>query len=81
MLTIFSPSDALLIDATLNSLSILIRARPPISHKILLAILSYNPLKLANSPMTPKLRVMVKSMEKTTRMLLIHVHKRYGLSW
>ena len=28
--------------------------------------------------MTPKLRVMVKSMEKTTRMLLIHVNKRYA---
>jgi symplekin len=27
--------------------------------------------------MTPKLRVMIKSMEKTTRMLLIHVNKRY----
>lgn len=27
--------------------------------------------------MTPKLRVMVKSMEKTTRQLLIHVLKRY----
>ncbi|KAI9746123.1 MAG: hypothetical protein M1818_000804 [Claussenomyces sp. TS43310] len=69
-------SDAVRIDATLNSLSILIRARPPIAHKILTAILNFNPLKLANSPMTSKLRVMVKSMEKTTRLLLIHVNKR-----
>ena len=66
-----------MIDATLNSLSILIRSRPSISNKILNAILSFNPLKLANSPMTPKLRVMVKSMEKTVRQLLIHVNKRY----
>jgi symplekin len=63
----------------LNSLSILIRARPPIANKILNAILNFNPLKLANSPMTPKLRVIVKSIEKTTRMLLININKRYGL--
>ncbi|KFY18673.1 hypothetical protein V493_08428 [Pseudogymnoascus sp. VKM F-4281 (FW-2241)] len=71
-----NPTDAVLIDATLNSLSILIRARPTIANKILHAILNFNPLKLANSPMTPKLRVMAKSMEKTTRILLMHVHKR-----
>ncbi|KFZ03382.1 hypothetical protein V502_10996 [Pseudogymnoascus sp. VKM F-4520 (FW-2644)] len=71
-----NPTDAVLIDATLNSLSILIRARPTIANKILHAILNFNPLKLANSPMTPKSRVMAKSMEKTTRILLMHVHKR-----
>ena len=71
-----SHSDAVLVDATLNSLSILIRARPHTATKILNVILNFNPLKLANSPMTPKLRVMVKSMEKTTRMLLIHINKR-----
>ncbi|RAL61668.1 hypothetical protein DID88_002736 [Monilinia fructigena] len=53
-------SDAVLVDATLNSLSILIRARPHIANKILNVLLNFNPLKLANSPMTPKLRVMVK---------------------
>lgn len=70
-------SDAVLVDATLNSLSILIRQRPKFSNKILSVILNFNPLKLANSPMTPKTRVMVKSMEKTTRMLLVHILKRY----
>lgn len=39
--------------------------------------MNFNPLKLANSPMTPKAKVLVKSMEKTTRMLLIHLLKRY----
>ncbi|EDN96765.1 hypothetical protein SS1G_01691 [Sclerotinia sclerotiorum 1980 UF-70] len=68
--------DAVLVDATLNSLSILIRARPHIANKILNVLLNFNPLKLANSPMTPKLRVMVKSMEKTTRSLLTHISKR-----
>lgn len=71
-------SDAIIIDATLNSLSTLIRARPHIANKILTVILNFNPLKQANSPMTPKLRVMVKSMEKTTRSLLLHVLKRYA---
>lgn len=69
-------SDAVLVDATLNTLSILIRARPQCANKILNVILNFNPLKQANSPMTPKLRVMVKSMEKTTRLLLMHVNKR-----
>lgn len=67
----------MLVDATLNSLSILIRARPHIANKILNVILNFNPLKQANSPMTPKLRVVVKSMEKTTRALLVHILKRF----
>lgn len=71
-----SYSDAILVDATLNSLSILIRARPNTANKILNVILNFNPLKQANSPMTPKLRVTVKSMEKTTRLLLTHIYKR-----
>ncbi|KAG9234339.1 hypothetical protein BJ875DRAFT_461740 [Amylocarpus encephaloides] len=78
MLSIFqeSISDAVLVDATLNSLSILIRTRPQVANRILNVILNFNPLKQANSPMTPKLRVMVKSMEKTTRLLLVDVNKR-----
>jgi symplekin len=71
-------SDALLVDATLNCLSILIRTRPNTSNRILNAVLNFNPLKLANSPMTPKTRVLVKSLEKTTRMLLTHLLRRYG---
>jgi symplekin len=39
-------------------------------------VLNFNPLKLANSPMTPKTRVLVKSLEKTTRLFLTHVLKR-----
>ncbi|KAM0287785.1 hypothetical protein ACHAQH_000317 [Verticillium albo-atrum] len=69
-------SDALLVDATLNCLSILVRTRPSTANRILAAVLQFNPLKLANSPMTPRIRVLVKSMEKTTRMLLMHIAKR-----
>ncbi|PKS10526.1 hypothetical protein jhhlp_002279, partial [Lomentospora prolificans] len=69
-------SDALVVDATLNCLSILVRTRPATSNRIVNTVLNFNPLKLANSPMTPKDRVLAKSMEKTTRMFLIHLAKR-----
>ncbi|KAI1093063.1 hypothetical protein F5B19DRAFT_451914 [Rostrohypoxylon terebratum] len=69
-------SDALVVDATLNTLSILVRNRPATSNRILNTVLNFNPLKLANSPMTPKTKVLVKSMEKTTRMLLMHLSRR-----
>lgn len=69
-------SDALLVTATLNTLGGLTRTRATIAHKIISTVLNFNPLKLANSPMTPKTRVMVKSMERTTRALLMNVNKR-----
>ena len=70
-------SDAVLINATLNCLGILIRTRPSIANKILSAILNFNPLKQANSPMTPKLKVIIKSMERTTKALLMNINKRF----
>jgi len=70
-------SDAVLVNATLNCLGILIRTRQSIANKILSAILNFNPLKQANSPMTPKLKVMIKSMERTTKVLLININKRF----
>ncbi|KAH6651036.1 hypothetical protein F5144DRAFT_71747 [Chaetomium tenue] len=69
-------SDALLVDATINCLSILTRSRPNTSNRILNTVLNYNPLKLANSPMTSKTRVLVRSLEKTTRMFLTHLLRR-----
>ncbi|CAK7216793.1 hypothetical protein SBRCBS47491_002948 [Sporothrix bragantina] len=73
-------SDALIVDATLNTLSILVRTRPATGNRALNAILNFNPLRLASNsngaPITPRTRVMVRSMEKTTRMLLIHLMKR-----
>jgi symplekin len=39
-------------------------------------VLGFNPLKLANAPLTARNRVVVKSLEKTTRMFLIHLVKR-----
>ncbi|KAL6908668.1 hypothetical protein GGI43DRAFT_151604 [Trichoderma evansii] len=69
-------NDGLLVDATLNCLSIMVRTRPTTSNRILNALLSFNPLQAANSPLTPKSKVMIKSMEKTARLLLIHLSKR-----
>ncbi|KAK2758656.1 hypothetical protein FQN54_003346 [Arachnomyces sp. PD_36] len=78
LLTIFQENsgDAILVNATLNCLSVLVRTRQTIANKILNAILNFNPLKQANSPPTPTLRVNIKSMERTTRALLINVMKR-----
>ncbi|KAL7950641.1 hypothetical protein V8C42DRAFT_307133 [Trichoderma barbatum] len=69
-------NDGLLVDATLNCLSIMVRTRPTTSSRILNALLNFNPLQAANSPLTPKTKVMIKSMEKTARLLLIHLSKR-----
>ncbi|KAK3355083.1 hypothetical protein B0H65DRAFT_416918 [Neurospora tetraspora] len=69
-------SDALIVDATLNTLAILVRTRPATFSRITNAVLNFNPLKLANSPMTPKNKVLVKSMTKTTQMLLKHLLMR-----
>ncbi|KAL7960036.1 hypothetical protein V8C34DRAFT_278106 [Trichoderma compactum] len=69
-------NDGLLVDATLNCLSIMVRTRPATSSRILNALLNFNPLQAANSPLTPKTKVMIKSMEKTARLLLIHLSKR-----
>ncbi|KAL1844369.1 hypothetical protein VTJ49DRAFT_48 [Mycothermus thermophilus] len=72
-----SSSDALLVDATLNCLSILARTRPNTTNRILNAVLNFNPLRLATSgPMTPKTKVLVRSLEKTTRMFLAHLLRR-----
>lgn len=63
-------------DGTLNTLSILIRGRPSTSNRIVSAVMNFNPFKLANTPLTQRARVLIKSMEKTTRLLLMHLVKR-----
>ncbi|CAN9215760.1 unnamed protein product [Alternaria alternata] len=69
-------SDGLLVTATLNSLGMLIHRRPNAANKILTSVFNFNPLKLANSPMTPKNKVIMKSIERTTRALLVNIMKR-----
>lgn len=78
MLNVFheDTSDAVLVTATLNCLGTLIRTRQTIANKIIQAILSFNPLKQTNSPMTPKAKVQIKSMERTTRAVLMNIYRR-----
>jgi hypothetical protein len=70
-------SDGLVVTATLNSLGILMQRRPIAANKILNSVLNFNALKLANSPMTPKNKVILKSIERTTRALLVNIMKKY----
>lgn len=69
-------SDGLLVTGTLNSLGLLLHRRPVVANKIVNSIFNFNPLKLANSPMTPKNKVIIKSIERTTRALLMNIMKR-----
>lgn len=68
--------DAILVSATLNSLSVLIRTRASVAAKIISVVLSFNPFTQATQPMSPKTKVMVRSMERTTKALLTNITKR-----
>ena len=59
----------------MNCLSILVRTRPAVANKIISAILNFNPLKQASTPLSPKMMVVVRSMERTTRALLRNINK------
>lgn len=54
----------------MNSLAVLLKTRPAVQARILQTVLNYNPLKAAGGPMTPKLTVIIKSLQRTTRALL-----------
>jgi symplekin len=76
---LMQPSDALLVNATLNCLAPLIRTRQSIANKIINAVLEFYPAKHVRPPFTPTVRVSVKSMERTARALLINVLKKYAV--
>lgn len=71
-----TPSDGLIVTGTLNILGMLMQRRPVVTNKILTSIFNFNPLKFANSPITPKNVVIIKSIERTLRALLMNVMKR-----
>ena len=73
------PSDAVLITATLNCLSPLLRTRQTITNRILNAILGFDPLKHAHPQMSSKDKVQIKSVERTIRMLLLNILRRYTI--
>ena len=72
--------DALIATATLNALPALVQRRASISTKIISTVLSFNPLRLANSTKptntTSKDKVVIKSMTRTTMSFLLNVLKR-----
>ncbi|KAL5121279.1 hypothetical protein ACEQ8H_000747 [Pleosporales sp. CAS-2024a] len=70
-------SDGLVVTATLNTLGILMQRRPIAANKIMNSLLNFNALKLASMPITPKNKVIIKSIERTTRALLINIMKRH----
>ncbi|PNS18551.1 hypothetical protein CAC42_5090 [Sphaceloma murrayae] len=71
-------SDALLVTATLNSLSSLVRGRASISNKIISTILNFNPFTLAQAqtPMTVKNKLLIRSMTRTTMSFLANIIKK-----
>lgn len=52
------------------------RTRATVANRILNAVLNFNPFRLANSPMTPANKMMIRSMEKTVVIFLQHILKR-----
>ena len=69
-------SDPLLVNATLNCLAGLVRNRQSVGNKIINAVISFFPAKQVRAPITPTIRVGVKSMERTARALMINILKR-----
>ena len=69
-------SNAWLINSTLNGLANLIHHRASTANKILLSILNYNPYTAFKVSYDPKSKVMVKSVERTIRALLLNVMKK-----
>ncbi|BCS21336.1 RNA-processing protein PTA1 [Aspergillus puulaauensis] len=78
ILTVFQEDacDPILVNATLNCLAALARSRQSIGNKIVNAILGFFPARYTRSPVTPTVRVGVKSMERTARAVLINIIKR-----
>ncbi|KAI9662140.1 MAG: hypothetical protein M1831_002836 [Alyxoria varia] len=70
------PSEAILFTSTLNSLGVLVRTRPALSDRIANAIKRINPFSLKTQGITPRVKVLTKSMERTLRAFLINWSKR-----
>ncbi|KXL49112.1 hypothetical protein M433DRAFT_159016 [Acidomyces richmondensis BFW] len=70
-------TDALVVTATLNSLSSLVQRRATVAVKILTTVLNFNPIALVrDQPLKGKEKIAVKSMTRTTISFLLNVFKR-----
>jgi symplekin len=52
------------------------RTRATVANRIVNAVINFNPFRLANSPMTPASKLVMRSMEKTVFVFLQHILKR-----
>ncbi|KAI9709354.1 MAG: hypothetical protein M1820_003474 [Bogoriella megaspora] len=68
-------SNALLVDATLNSFGVLVRTRPSIATKIVSTVLNFNPFRHANTSISPRTKVEMRSMERTARAFMTSILK------
>ena len=68
-----SNSDPTLITATLNNLAQIIKSRPPLAPKVIGAVIAFNPFVKLPRAVTIHDKLMVLSVEKTTRVLLMNI--------
>jgi symplekin len=66
-------SEPTLITATLNNLAPLVKTRPPLAQKVVAAVLAFNPFAGAPRLISIHDRLMIISIEKTVRVLLMNV--------
>jgi len=67
---------ALYITATLNGVGVLVRTRASLASRIVNAVLNFTPFASARAPLSPRDKVVIQSMERTTRAFLLNLHKR-----
>ena len=72
-------SNAILVDATLNCLPVLVRTRQTISNKIMSTVLNFNPFKKVHDGIGGKEKVLIRSMERTTRLFLMNIYRKLVL--
>jgi hypothetical protein len=64
-------SEPTLVTAAINNLGVLVKTRPPLGLKVLSAVMTFNPF--TRKQLTVKSRLMMLSMEKTIRVLLMNI--------
>ncbi|KKA30570.1 hypothetical protein TD95_001084 [Thielaviopsis punctulata] len=69
-------NEGLVVDATMNCLAILVRTRHNIANRIFGVVLNFDPYRHTNGMMTPKDKIVTRSMMKTVRIFLIGFMKR-----
>ncbi|KAF8242187.1 hypothetical protein K440DRAFT_591226 [Wilcoxina mikolae CBS 423.85] len=66
-------SEPILIAATLNNLAPLVKTRPPLAQKVIAAVLAFNPFAEIPPSISIHDRLMIISIEKTVRALLLNI--------